>query len=244
MLFSLIKSTAFKSIFLILISILSFSQNPNSKMKKNSIPNSVEIIDAHLDIFFDEDSDIVVFDEIESEIIHRDIYFIKATDERPFHILLSSGMSALPMEIPEDIESSEFAEVMILLPKEWNLNYESFSDERNYWPIRIMKELMMLPHSDSTWLGFGHTFGHEDDEEFAEGIGFCSVMLAHSMELSDEFTQIKLNDNKQIDVYTLIPLYKEELEFKKQNGADELLEKFDEFGVEEIVKVGRRNTCK
>ena len=64
------------------------------------------------------------------------------------------------------------------------------------------------------------------------------------MELSDEFTQIKLNDNKQIDIYTLIPLYKEELEFKKQNGAYELIEKFDEFGVEEIVKVGRRNTCK
>lgn len=65
----------------------------------DNAPNSVEIVDKHLDEFFDEDADIVVFDEIESEIIHRDIYFIKATEDRPYHILLSCGMSALPMAV-------------------------------------------------------------------------------------------------------------------------------------------------
>lgn len=212
-------------------------------MNKN-VPNSVEIVDNHLDQFFDEDEDIVVFHEIESEIIHRDIYFIKANEVRPFHILLSCGMSALPMKVPQDVESSEFAEVIILLPKEWSLEYESFSDERNYWPIRIMKELMMLPHSDKTWLGFGHTFGHEDDAEFAEGIGFNSVMLARSMELSDDFTQIKMGNDKVIDIYTLIPLYQEELAYKKKYGTNDLLERFDKFGVEEIVKIGQKNACK
>lgn len=231
-----------KTIFLIFVSTIAYSQNAEKNMI-DKVPNSVEIVDSHLDQFFDENADIVVFDEIESEIIHRDIFFIKATEDRPYHILLSCGMSALPMKIPEDIESSEFAEVMILLPKEWNLEYESFSDERNYWPIRIMKELMMLPHPNKTWLGFGHTFGHEDDDELAEGIGFNSVMLASSMELSADFTEIELENNKVIDIYTLIPLYKEELEFKKQNNASDLLEKFDKFGIEEIVKVGRKNVC-
>jgi Suppressor of fused protein (SUFU) len=210
----------------------------------DNVPNSVEIVDKHLDDFFDEDAGIVVFDEIESEIIHRDIYFIQATESRPYHILLSCGMSALPMAVPKEIESSEFAEVMMLLPKEWDLEYESFSDERNYWPVRIMKELMMMPHPNKTWLGFGHTFVHEDDLELAEGIGFNSVMLAHSMELSDDFTQIELEDGNFIDIYTLIPLYKEELEFKKNNSTNDLLELFDKFGIEEIVKIGRKNVCK
>lgn len=210
----------------------------------NNVPNSVEVIDNHLDQFFDEDANIVVFDEIESETIHRDIYFIKATEEREYHVLLSCGMSALPMNVPKDIDSSEFTEIMILLPKDWNLNYESFSDERNYWPIRIMKEIMMTPHKHNTWFGNGHSFGHENDNELAEGIGFNSVMLAHSMELSNDFTQIEIEENKVIDIYTLIPLYKEELEFKKQNSASDLLEKFDKFEIEEIVKVGRKNVCK
>ncbi|UXD71098.1 suppressor of fused domain protein [Sphingobacterium faecium] len=210
---------------------------------KNSVPNSVELIDKHLDQFFDENDDIVVFDEIESDVIHRDVYFVKANEDRPYHILLSCGMSALPMKIPEDIDSSPYAEVMILLPKEWNLEYDSFKDERNYWPIRLMKEIMILPHPDETWLGFGHTFAHEDDEEFAERIGFNSVMLANSMELPDDYTQIELDNDEFVTIFTLIPLYKEELKFKKQNGATALLERFDQFGVEEIVKVGRPNIC-
>lgn len=152
-------------------------------------------------------------------------------------------MSALPMTVPDDVETSNLAEVMILLPKEWNLEYESFSDEGNYWPIRLMKELMILPHKNKTWLGFGHTFGHGGDKEFSEGIGFSSVMLAHSMELSEDFTKIKPDDETVINIYTLIPLYKEELEFKKKNGANDLLERFEEFGIEEIVKVGRKNVC-
>lgn len=207
---------------------------------KNSVPNSVELIDKHLDQFFDENDDIVVFDGIESDVIHRDVYFVKANEDMPYHILLSCGMSALPMKIPEDIDSSPYAEVMILLPKEWNLEYDSFEDERNYWPIRLMKEIMILPHPDETWLGFGHTFAHE---EFAERIGFNSVMLANSMELPDDFTQIELDNDEFVTIFTLIPLYKEELEFKKQNGATALLERFDQFGVEEIVKVGRPNIC-
>lgn len=210
---------------------------------KNSVPNSVELIDKHLEQFFDENDDIVVFDEIESDAIHRDVYFVKANEDRPYHILLSCGMIALPMKIPEDIDSSPYAEVMILLPKEWNLEYDSFKDERNYWPIRLMKEIMILPHPDETWLGFCHTFAHEDDEEFAERIGFNSVMLANSMELPDDFTQIELDNDEFVTIFTLIPLYKEELEFKKQNGATALLERFDQFGVEEIVKVGRPNIC-
>lgn len=237
------KISYFISIVLILVSTFAYSQTTEKKMNDN-VPNSVAIIDKHLDKFFAKDADIVVFDEIESEIIHRDIFFIKATEDRPYHILLSCGMSALPMAVPENIESSEFAEVMMLLPKEWNLAYESFSDERNYWPIRIMKELMMLPHPDKTWLGFGHTFGHEGDEELAEGVGFNSVMLTYSMELSDDFTKIELENDKVIDIYTIIPLYKEELEFKKEHGANELLKLFDKFGIEEIVKVGRKNVCK
>lgn len=213
------------------------------RYSKDNIPNSVKGIDEHLNQFFDKNEDIVVLDEIESEVIHRNIFIIKSNKERPYHILLSCGMSAIPMKIPEDIESSEFCEVMILLPKDWNIEYEFFDDERNYWPFRLIKELMMLPHPNKTWLGYGHTFEYEENEEYAENVGFNSVILLNSIELSKEFTEIKLNDNKVIDIYTLIPLYKEELIFKKENGTSKLLEKFDDFDIDEIIKIGRKNVC-
>jgi len=208
---------------------------------KKQIPNSVELIDSHLDEFFDKSDDITVLDEIKSEIIHSDIYIIKANNDRPFNILLSCGMSALPMNVPDDIDASQHAEVMMLLPKDWNLNYDSFKDERNYWPFRILKELTKLPHENETWLGYGHTYDNE--EEFAKGIGFCSVILLNSMELSQDFTQIELED-KVVEIFSVIPLYKEEVEYKKKYGRQKLFEKFEEFSIEEVVEIGRINTCK
>lgn len=213
------------------------------KEKNETVPNSVDLIDDHLNEFFSKDDDIVVYHEILSETIHRDVFFIKAREERPYHILLSCGMSALPMSVPEEYDASKYAEVMMLLPKEWNLEEASFRDERNFWPIRIIKELMMLPHSNNTWLGYGHSYGFSDAEEYADGVGFNSVLLVHSMELSEEFIQIKREDDDMIEIFTLIPLYKEEIEFKMEHGTSALLEKFDEFQIEEVVRLGRKNVC-
>lgn len=213
------------------------------KTRRNEIPNSVKLIDKHLDKFFNNSKEIEVLHEIESEVIHSDVYIIKANEERPFNILLTCGMSALPMNVPKDIDASRFAEVMMLLPIDWNLNYESFEDERNYWPIRILKELSKLPHMDNTWLGYGHTFGHSPEEkEFAKGVGFNSVILLESIELSRDFSIIK-NRKKTVEIFTVIPLYIEELEFKMKFGTSKLLEKFEEICLEEIVQVGRRNLC-
>ena len=69
------------------------------------------------------------------------------------------------------------------------------------------------------------------------------AMLAHSMKLSNDFTQIDLEDKQVVAIYSIIPLYKEELEFKKKNGASALLERFDQYQVGEIVKIGRPNVC-
>lgn len=229
--------------FLLVFALIGF-QFIHSQETEQNIPESVEIIDNHLDKFFTDEDDIVVFHEKESEIIHRDIYFIKANKNQPYHILLSCGMSALPMNVPPDTESAEYAELMFLLPKEWNLNYESFEDEKNYWPVRIMKEIMIQPHEGKSWYGFGHTFGFDDGEEFTDGIGFNSVMLAYSTELKENFTTLLTADGKQIQIYTLIPLYKEELAYKRKYGVRKLLERFDKFGIKEIVKIGRRNVCR
>ena len=144
----------------------------NNVSYNTNVPNSVEIIDNHLNQFFSKKEDIVVLDEIESEIIHRDVYIIKANND-----------------------------------------------------------------------SYGHTYMYDENKEYAKGVGFNSVVLVNSMELSSEFTEIELTNNKVVDIYTLVPLYKEELKFKKENSLTELLEKFDDFNIEEIVQIGRKNVC-
>lgn len=110
-------------------------------------------------------------------------------------------------------------------------------------PIQAQNKVSIYAVRDKTWPGFSHTFTYQEDGAFAEGAGFNSVMLAYSTEVLDDFTKTELENNQAVSIYSLIPLYKEEPEFKNQNGAISLLELLDQYDVTEIVKIGRKNVC-
>ena len=210
-------------------------------MKKDScIPNSVEIIDEHLDKFFDSE-EILVLHEKESEIVHTDIIIVKPGKNRKFNLLMTCGLSSLPMNVPVEIDYLKFAEITMLVPDNWKLNYEDFANEDNYWPIRILKQLSKYPHLNDTWFGYGHTIPLDDTHEVNHS--FDSVILLESIELSEDFTYIN-TDKKEIYLYAAIPIYKEELEFQQEHGTDKLLELFEEFDIEEVIDINRKNVCK
>ncbi len=207
---------------------------------QNDIPDSVEIISEHLESFF-ESEEILVLHENESEIIHSDIFIVKPNDDRNYNILLTCGLSALPMKVPDDLDHLKFAEVTMLLPTDWNLNYEDFADENNYWPIRALKQLSKYPHLYDTWLGYGHTIPL--NKVYKVNHKFDSIILLESISLSDDFTYIETED-KEIYFYSAIPIYKEELEYKLEHGTDKLISLFKQYDIDEIVDINRQNVCK
>jgi hypothetical protein len=203
------------------------------------IPNSVEIIDSHLSKFFDDD-EVFVLDEIVSEIIHSDIYVIKPSKTRKYYILMTCGLSALPMKVPEEFDAAKFIEIVMLLPSTWNMNFDEFDNENNYWPIRTLKELSKYPHLNGTWLGYGHTIGN--DEFYSTNNKFNAVVLLNSMTLSKDFMNVNAS-GKQVRIFSAFPIYKEELEFKQEYGTEALIDKFEEYKINEIVDIKRSNTC-
>jgi hypothetical protein len=204
------------------------------------VPNSVALIDDHLDDFFD-DEDIVVFHEIKSEVVHSDVYFIKPSEDRDFNLLLSCGMSALPMNVPSDLDYLKYAEVFIILPKDWKLKEEDFQDENNYWPVRTLKQLSKYPHLNDTWFGYGHTIPFDQSKEVDHN--FHSLILLESIKLSEDFTILETEDGETVYFYSVVPLYKEEVEFKMEHGTGALLKRFTRFEIDEVVDIHRPNTC-
>ena len=205
-------------------------------------PDSVDFLDAHLDKFF-ESKDISVYHELVSDFIHCDIYLIKPNAMRPYNLLLSGGMSSLPMKVPQEMQHLQYAEVMCLLPADWKLGQKDFENEANYWPIRTLKRLARFPHEADTWLGWGHTIPFwENNDDDGGGHGFAGVMLIDSITLPEEFSTIDEN-GKAAFIYSVIPLYQEEMDYKLEHGADELLAKFDAADIDEIYTVGRVNVC-
>lgn len=209
-----------------------------------------EVINKHLQRFFQED-EITVFHEIISDNIHVDIFLVKANKKRPYNILLTSGMSSLPMEIPKEVEldeKNEFAEVFLLLPPDWPLEEEAIQDENNYWPMRLLKEIARFPHLYKTWFSVGHTIPNGDPPKpYANNTEMCGVLLLPSAIMPSEFLEIK-TPNKKIVLLSLMPLYKEEMDYKLRKGTDKLIDAFEKVfaspGDMEVLDVKRKNSCK
>jgi Suppressor of fused protein (SUFU) len=205
--------------------------------------NVVAYIDEHLERFFN-DEDVTVFHEIISDMVHVDIYMIKATEDRDYNILLTSGLSSLPMNVPEGAEGLAYAEIMALVPKDWKLSQGDFNNEDNYWPIRQLKTLARFPHLYGTWIGEGHTIANGNPpQRMSPNCAFEGVILLPGVTLPEEFTFIETED-KVISILSMVPLYAEEMDFKLKKGSGALLDKFDKFDIGEIIDVNRKNTCK
>lgn len=185
----------------------------------------------------------VVFHEIASTYVHVDVHHIAPTPERPWHVLVTSGMSARPMTTPPELPPDwRHAELLVSLPTEWKLSAEAFEDERNYWPVRALKQLARLPHEYGTWLGYGHTVPNGDPPEpYADNTKLSGMIVLPPLSLPESVHRLQRPSGDVVRFWSLVPLYAEEMDFKLKEGSDALLEKLDEAGVGDVVDPSRRN---
>ena len=179
-----------------------------------------------------------IFDELKIDICH-----VKSSLFRRYEVLVTCGMSALPMCVPDTIEAPRLAEIITVLPKGWPLQKNDFYDERNYWPIRLMKDLARYPTTAKTWLGFGHTMASAESEAtlkpYAESTKQCAAILLPSMTLGEKAWEMKRSDGESVFFWTAVPIYAEELELKREKGADELMALFDKFKINDRINPAR-----
>lgn len=185
----------------------------------------------------------VVFHEIVSDDLHIDIHHVKGSLFRRYEVLVTSGMSAVPMAVPEGEQHPRFAEIVTILPKGWPLTKEAFEDERNYWPIRLMKDIARLPYYCKTWIGFGHTVANADSEDaikpYTENTKLCSVALLPPSSLGEAAWSLKRKGADDIFFWAAVPLHLQELKFKMEHGIEPLLDLFDKHGVTDKINPGR-----
>ena len=186
-----------------------------------------------------------VFHELVSPYVHLDILQVPARTERPWHTLVTCGMSARPMAVP-DAEVPRYAELVISLSPFWPLDDESWRDERHYWPVRLLKTLGRLPHEYGTWLGIGHTVPNGDPpERYVPGTKLCGALIAPPLQWPDE-AHVLETDNGPLHFYGVIPLDNDEMQLKLDDGLDALYERLDEAEISEVLipdrpsSVGRR----
>ena len=196
--------------------------------RKNSEPevyseDEMSAIEQHIKNTFGEFEN--VFHELVSPDIHVDICVVPPSDERDYYTLVTMGMGAHRMNVPKELAEYklERAELAIALPPDWKLDQESMEAERWYWPIRLLKVLARLPIANDTWLGWGHTM--DNQSPFAENTELCASLLTAPQGIEEDDGVCILPNGEEVNFYQVIPLYREELDYKLEHGADALLEK-------------------
>ena len=170
-----------------------------------------------------------VFHELVSPDIHVDICVVEPSAERDYLTLVTMGMGARRMEVPQELSEHrlERAELAIALPPDWKLDRESLAREEWYWPIGLLKVLSRLPISNHTWLGWGHTM--DKQSPFAENTQLCGALLISPQGAEEGAEVCTLPGGEEVNFYQVIPLYRDEMEYKQAHSAEELLEKMEDI---------------
>ena len=197
----------------------------------------MEAVEGHIQQYFGKVEN--VFHELVSPDIHVDICMVPPTEERDYCTLVTMGMGAHRMNVPEELVEYklERAELAIALPADWKLDQESMKDEKWYWPIRLLKSLARLPIASDTWLGFGHTM--DNKENFAENTKLCAAILTGPQSTEEGGEVCTLPGGEEVNFYQVIPLYRDELEYKLAHDADALLGKMN--GISFVVEPDRQD---
>lgn len=175
--------------------------------------------------------------ETGAEYVQVNLLHVPPSEKRPFHVFVTAGMSDRAMHAPEEAGGYELAELYICLPADWPLEPEDLQDEVNSWPLLLLKRLARMPHMYHTWLFDFHTVPNDDPPvPFAENTELCGSMLVPPEGWSEPMGELKLNGKDTIYFLGVVPLHKDEMDYKIQHGPELLEAEFDlRGGIPDVV---------
>lgn len=189
----------------------------------------------------------IVFREIESDLIHIDVHVMLPTRKQPFYVLYTTGMSDLPMTLSPDIAQEykhlERAELFIMLLADWDPGDGSNPQlpYTQYWPIHMLKCLARFPHEYDIWLGWGHSMPNGPNyEPLVEGCNMGGFVL---LEPDENPGLLKTADGTPLHLYMVVPVYREEIEYKLEHGMHALEELFAQNNLPQVLDLHRPNYC-
>lgn len=198
--------------------------------------DELDAVEEHIKEYFGDFP--TVFHEKVSKDIICDIACIPPTEEKNYYTLVTMGMGAHLMNIPDSLPADENgrAELLICLPPEWKLGESS---DEWFWPIHLIKDLARLPVNTDSWLGWGHSVDHQ--AYLALNTKFCASLLLFPEGVPDEAEVCTLPNGDKVNFFEVIPMYREEMLYKINHDTKSLLERMKD--VSHIVDINRPNCC-
>lgn len=193
-----------------------------------------------------------VFRELVSHIVHIDVNIIPPDGDRDYYVLWTSGMSDLPMSLPDGAyNKTEYdrAELLMYLPGDWQFGKIGENGvgvpEEYFWPIHWIKFLARFPHEYHTWLGVGHTLPNTADyDPLGKGTQMQGFFFLPPIPLGPAYPGVDTlvcKDGTKINFLWAIPVYREEIEYKLEEGFEPMLDLLTEKQLPRVLDPKRPN---
>ncbi len=168
---------------------------------------------------------------------------VPATEYKPFQVLVSAGMSAEPMAVPDDLDPAPPArvELLIALPGDWSLERPT---PEQVWPIRLLADLARFPSEFGGWIAAGHTIPNGDPMvPYGPATQMCCALVAPPLTVPPEAQSVRGPEGELAQLLGLVPLFKGEVDLKLNEGSERLFERLDDHRVNELLDRSRRSVA-
>lgn len=164
------------------------------------------------------------------------VHVIAAAAGRDHVTLFTAGMSSHAMAAAPGERDFQYAEIFMQLPSDWK--YSEMHNPAYGWPVAWLRSIAQYPYQNNTGLGGPVTVIANGDppQPLAPGVPFTSLLLLAESRLTSQ-------DGRLIQVYRMTPLYTEERDLERREGAAALMRAFDRHGVSFVVDLHRPNVA-
>lgn len=165
----------------------------------------------------------------ESENLNLRLYVIEPTKEKDFYTIVTCGMGAYKMELPDDFKDTDLdrIELLMYLSPAWNMDlalskptglitggtvtpiFGSMYDEWNY-PVKILKNLAQAPVNNDSYFVMGNIM--DDEEPLSPSTNDTGGILISPAYISEEGCVCTLPDGEKVRFLQVMPIQTYEID--------------------------------
>lgn len=169
------------------------------------------------------------------------LYFKGKTNDA----LVTNGMRRMPMNTPPELKAYQNIELMMYVDKSFDLSDEGLMREENSWLVKLLSDMAVYPSMNNSYLGWGHIVGNgENLEAYDREVKYCGALVYPPINLSDVHFYQYSENNLNVFIYNVMPLYKEELMFIQEQSSDQFINLMATMGIDQTINKKRINVIK
>lgn len=203
------------------------------------LPNDLAAVTAHIEEHFGKIVEILPSNS--NRAIDIGLCICPPNEKSNHYTIVTLGMGALPMHIPEDRRTRIPArtELVMTLPADWKFD---LSDHRWVWPLHWLLVTAYLPFDENTWIDVGHSLSTSAENlPFDTSTRQSCILTVDLQDHPKAASMCPLPDGETVRFLQVLALYPEELVYKMQYGTRALLRQMS--NTEPTICPYRLNTC-